>query len=271
MDRSLDEASLMLRSSTTQTLRRIVLPLLKPALISALIYSFVRSMTTISGVIFLATAEFELATVYIIGRAGNGDYGVALAYCTVLILVLSSFAVLTQWLVGERKLGRRKDYKMPNSNAGIVFEKVTKRYGNNPKMPLAVKGVDFSIPKGTLTTILGPSGCGKTTILRMIAGLEMPTSGEIFINGKNVTTLGPAERNVSLVFQSYALFPHMNVVQNVAYGLNMSRVPKKEALSRASETLANVGLVGFNERLPSELSGGQQQRVALARALVLEP
>lgn len=108
LDRSLDEASLMLRASSFQTFMRVTLPLLKPALISALVYSFVRAMTTISGVIFLATAEYELSTVFIIGRAGNGDYGVALAYCTVLIFILSISALLIQWMVGERQLGRRK-------------------------------------------------------------------------------------------------------------------------------------------------------------------
>ncbi|RYF64422.1 MAG: ABC transporter ATP-binding protein, partial [Comamonadaceae bacterium] len=137
--------------------------------------------------------------------------------------------------------------------------------------PLAVKGISFEVPQGTLTTILGPSGCGKTTTLRMIAGLESPTGGQIFMGGRDVTTLGPGERNVSMMFQSYALFPHMNVVENVAYGLRMSGVAKPEAAARASDALKGVGLVGFNERLPSELSGGQQQRVALARALVLEP
>jgi iron(III) transport system permease protein len=108
LDRSLDEASLMLRASTTQTLFRVVLPLLKPALVAALVYSFVRAMTTVSAVIFLVTAENELATTYIIGRVGNGDYGVALAYCTVLIVLMSAAIALIQFLVGERKLGRRK-------------------------------------------------------------------------------------------------------------------------------------------------------------------
>ena len=125
--------------------------------------------------------------------------------------------------------------------------------------------------KGTLTTILGPSGCGKTTTLRMIAGLEAPTSGQIFIDGREVTTLGPAERNVSMVFQSYALFPHMNVLANVSYGLSVSGTAKAETLQRARAAMASVGLTGFDTRLPSELSGGQQQRVAVARALVLEP
>ncbi|HSI54416.1 MAG: ABC transporter ATP-binding protein [Ramlibacter sp.] len=158
-----------------------------------------------------------------------------------------------------------------SGNAGIEFRNVTKRYSADPKAPLAVKGISFIVPRGTLTTILGPSGCGKTTTLRMIAGLESPTSGTIMVDGRDVTTLGPADRNVSMMFQSYALFPHMDVVENVMYGLKMSGIPKAQAMARAVEALRNVGLVGFDERLPSELSGGQQQRVALARALVLEP
>ena len=154
---------------------------------------------------------------------------------------------------------------------GIEFRNITKRYGADASAPLAVKGISFTVPQGTLTTILGPSGCGKTTTLRMIAGLESPTSGQIFMGGRDVTTLGPGERNVSMMFQSYALFPHMNVIENVSYGLLMSGVAKPEAAQRARDALKGVGLVGFDERLPSELSGGQQQRVALARALVLEP
>ena len=154
---------------------------------------------------------------------------------------------------------------------GIEFRNITKRYGTDTSAPLAVKGISFTVPQGTLTTILGPSGCGKTTTLRMIAGLESPTSGQIFMGGRDVTTLGPGERNVSMMFQSYALFPHKNVIENVSYGLRMSGVAKPEAAQRARDALKGVGLVGFDERLPSELSGGQQQRVALARALVLEP
>ena len=156
-------------------------------------------------------------------------------------------------------------------NDGIAFCNITKRYGDDTRAPLVVKGISFTVPKGTLTTILGPSGCGKTTTLRMIAGLEAPSSGQIFIAGREVTTLGPAERNVSMVFQSYALFPHMNVLANVAYGLNVSGTAKAEAKRRAQAAMASVGLTGFDARLPSELSGGQQQRVAVARALVLEP
>jgi len=156
-------------------------------------------------------------------------------------------------------------------NNGIEFHNITKRYGTDADAPLAVKGISFVIKQGTLTTILGPSGCGKTTSLRMIAGLESPTSGSIIMGGRDVTTLGPAQRNVSMMFQSYALFPHMNVIENVSYGLKMSGIAKPLAKARALEAMKNVGLVGYDERLPSELSGGQQQRVALARALVLEP
>ena len=153
---------------------------------------------------------------------------------------------------------------------GIQFKQVSKRYGGLDS-PLVVKGINFVVPKGSLTTILGPSGCGKTTTLRMIAGLEVPSGGQIIIDGKDVTHLGPSERNVSMVFQSYALFPHMNVIGNVRYGLDVSGVAKPEAQERALHSLAQVGLKGYETRLPSELSGGQQQRVALARALVLEP
>jgi iron(III) transport system ATP-binding protein len=151
--------------------------------------------------------------------------------------------------------------------ASIAFRRVTKRYGP----VVAVDDVSFTIGAGTLVTLLGPSGCGKTTILRMVAGLELPSAGTILIGGEDVTARAAAERDVSMVFQSYALFPHMSVLENVRYGLVVSRRPKAEADERARVTLALVGLTGLEHRLPSELSGGQQQRVAVARALVLEP
>ena len=151
--------------------------------------------------------------------------------------------------------------------ASIEIRHVTKRYGD----VAAVYDISFTIVAGSLVTLLGPSGCGKTTTLRMIAGLELPTSGTILIGGADVTTTPASERDVSMVFQSYALFPHMSVLENVRYGLIVSRMPKRQADERARLALATVGLAGYDERLPSELSGGQQQRVAVARALVLEP
>ena len=149
----------------------------------------------------------------------------------------------------------------------VEFKHVTKAYGDVQ----AVRDLSFTIEHGKLMTLLGPSGCGKTTTLRLIAGLEMVTEGNVFIGGKEVTRLSASDRDVSMVFQSYALFPHMTVMQNVSYGLTMSRMSKAEVSERAHEGLNLVGLTGFGGRLPSELSGGQQQRVAVARALVLEP
>ena len=153
------------------------------------------------------------------------------------------------------------------TEVAVEFQNVTKAFGDVQ----AVRNLNFRIEHGKLVTLLGPSGCGKTTTLRLIAGLEMVTAGNIFIDGKEVTKLSASDRDVSMVFQSYALFPHMTVMQNVSYGLAMSQMPKLEAKEKALEGLELVGLAGFGERLPSELSGGQQQRVAVARALVLEP
>ena len=151
--------------------------------------------------------------------------------------------------------------------ASVTFQTVTKAYGD----VVAVNGVSFTIEPGTLVTLLGPSGCGKTTTLRMIAGLEMATKGNIFIGEEDVTKLPATDRDVSMVFQSYALFPHMTVLENVSYGLLVSGQKKAQAHAAAEDGLGLVGLNGYGRRLPSELSGGQQQRVAVARALVLEP
>ena len=149
----------------------------------------------------------------------------------------------------------------------MEFRHVSKLYG-----PVAaVRDVSFSITGGTLVTLLGPSGCGKTSTLRLIAGLERPSRGQILIDGQDVTLRSAAERDVSMVFQSYALFPHMSVLENVCYGLRASGIRRARAEAMAAEKLKIVGLSGFERRLPSELSGGQQQRVAVARAIVLEP
>jgi iron(III) transport system ATP-binding protein len=152
-------------------------------------------------------------------------------------------------------------------SASVEFRNVIRRYGS----VVAVNDVSFTVQAGTLVTLLGPSGCGKTTTLRMIAGLDMPSEGKIMIGDEDVTFLPPTDRDVSMVFQSYALFPHMSVIENVAYGLAGSGLTKAQQQEKAREGMAMVGLSGYESRLPSELSGGQQQRVACARALVLEP
>ena len=159
--------------------------------------------------------------------------------------------------------------EIKSNAASVEFRNITKIYGKS-KTP-AVDDISLTIEAGKLVTLLGPSGCGKTTTLRMIAGLEMATSGQILIGGAEVTRLPATDRDVSMVFQSYALFPHMTVDENVRYGLRFSGYARKEVIDRASAGLELVGLSGFGDRLPSQLSGGQQQRVAVARALVLEP
>ena len=138
-------------------------------------------------------------------------------------------------------------------------------------LPPAVAGVDLQIRAGEFVTLLGPSGSGKTTTLNMIAGFEHPTSGQVCIGGTDVSSLPPHKRGLGMVFQQYALFPHMTVAQNVAFPLRRRKVRKKEAAKRVADVLELVGLRGFGERLPTQLSGGQQQRVALARAVVFNP
>lgn len=135
----------------------------------------------------------------------------------------------------------------------------------------AVKGVNLDIDKGDLVTLLGPSGCGKTTTLRMIAGFEFPTEGTITLDGQEINSLPSHKRDMSMVFQSYAIFPHLNVFENIAYGLNVQRLDRRAILKRVNRVLDLVHLEGYGDRAPGQLSGGQQQRVALARALVMEP
>ena len=151
--------------------------------------------------------------------------------------------------------------------AEVKFENITKKFNET----IAVDNVSCKFEAGTLTTLLGPSGCGKTTSLRIIAGLERATSGKILVDNEDVTLLPATDRDVSMVFQSYALFPHMSVIENVSYGLKMINVNKEEYTEKALETLKLVNLEGYENRMPSELSGGQQQRVAVARAIVLKP
>ena len=147
--------------------------------------------------------------------------------------------------------------------------KVYKQSGN--KTVTAVDNVSLEIAPGEFVTLLGPSGCGKTTILRMVAGFEVPTDGQVFIGADNVTGLTPDKRDTAMVFQSYALFPHLNVFDNIAYGLKIKKMSMADIKEKVMGILALVGLGDLENRAPNQLSGGQQQRVALARALVMEP
>ncbi|GGG41486.1 ABC transporter ATP-binding protein [Chelatococcus composti] len=151
--------------------------------------------------------------------------------------------------------------------AFIAFKNVTKKFG----ALTVVDNLDLEIAKGEFVSLLGPSGSGKTTLLMMLAGFERPTSGEIFLDGKPITHLPPHRRQMGMVFQNYALFPHMTVAENVAFPLEMQRVPRAEIVRRVERALDMVRLGALKDRKPSQLSGGQQQRVALTRALVFEP
>jgi len=149
----------------------------------------------------------------------------------------------------------------------IAIENLTKRFGSLA----AVNAVSLSIEQGELYTLLGPSGCGKTTLLRLIAGFNAADEGQIRFDSRVVNAVPPHERGIGMVFQNYALWPHMTVGENVAYGLKLRKIPSAEIAARVHDVLAKVGLTGLNERYPGQLSGGQQQRVALARALILNP
>lgn len=149
----------------------------------------------------------------------------------------------------------------------LKVSNLTKIYGNKK----AVNEVSFQCEKGSMTCILGPSGCGKTTILRCLGGFENPDNGNIILNGKNIVNLNPEERPISTVFQSYGLFPHKSVIENVIYGLKFKGYSKSEAIKEGSKMLDIVGLSSYENRRITELSGGEQQRVALARSLVVKP
>jgi iron(III) transport system ATP-binding protein len=153
----------------------------------------------------------------------------------------------------------------------LVLKNLVKIFGSRKDTVVAVDKVNLEVKEGELVTLLGPSGCGKTTALRMISGFELPTSGKIFIDGEEVTTTPPNQRPTTMVFQNYALFPHMTVYQNIAYGLKIHREKEKNIRERTETIMNLVGLKGLNNRSPAQLSGGQQQRVSLARSLIMEP
>lgn len=166
---------------------------------------------------------------------------------------------------------RSKDGQSVDSATGqspaIELRRLSKTYGDLD----AVRQLELSIRSGEFFTLLGPSGCGKSTTLRMVAGLETPTEGQVYLEGKDVTATAPERRSTSTVFQDYALFPHLTVLGNVLFPLRMKRLPKSEGLDKANKILQLVGLAGLEDRRPEQLSGGQRQRVALARSLVWRP
>ena len=156
---------------------------------------------------------------------------------------------------------------MGHESSLISLKNISKTFGS----VRAIKDISIDIKEGELITFIGPSGCGKTTLLRTIAGFYKPTTGHVYLDGEDITNLPPEKRATGMVFQNYALFPHLSVFENVAYGLKLRKVSKSDLQVRVEEALAQVQLEGYGDRKPSELSGGQQQRVAIARCLVLRP
>ncbi|MEN1761819.1 ABC transporter ATP-binding protein [Anoxynatronum sibiricum] len=167
--------------------------------------------------------------------------------------------------------GYEKEFSSKSSR--VLLKQLMKRFpsheGGDPVV--AVNNIDLEIKTGELTTLLGPSGCGKTTTLRMVAGFEIPTSGEIYLGDENVVTKAPNKRDIAMVFQSYALFPHLSVYENILYGLKLKRMTKEQMHDKASKVVELMQLEPMKNRFPNQISGGQQQRVALARAIVIEP
>ena len=155
--------------------------------------------------------------------------------------------------------------------ASISLRNVVKRYGTGPKAVAVIHGVNAEIEHGEFIVIVGPSGCGKSTLLRMVAGLEEVTGGEIAINGKVVNHVEPSDRDIAMVFQNYALYPHMSVFDNMAYGLKIAKVPMEEIKARVEKAARILEIGPFLQRKPRELSGGQRQRVAMGRAIVRQP
>ena len=158
-------------------------------------------------------------------------------------------------------------------SSGVVLKDVTKIFQqpDTGKDFVAVDHINLEIKDGEMVTLLGPSGCGKTTTLRMISGFEYPTSGNVFIGERDVAKIPPNKRGISMVFQSYALFPHLNIWENIAYGLRVAKLPQDEIIQRTNNVVELMQLKGMEKRFPNQLSGGQQQRVAIARALEMNP
>ncbi len=171
------------------------------------------------------------------------------------------------------KVKENIDTTFSSKSSQILLKNLVKKFpnpdGGDPV--IAVNNVDLVVEDGELITLLGPSGCGKTTMLRMVSGFETPTSGEIYLGDENVVSVPANKRNIAMVFQSYALFPHLTIYENVTYGLKLRKLPKEEIQERADKAIKLMRLEKLKDRLPAHVSGGQQQRVALARAVVIEP
>jgi putative spermidine/putrescine transport system ATP-binding protein len=290
-NRSYEEAARDLGATAWQGTREVTLPILLPGIIGVALFGFTLSYDEFARTVLTAGSDNTLPleiwamttnvtspALYAVGTVTT------LVSFTVIGVALGSIALIQRRRsrhaaasLGEVPAtaaqltdhGRRPAMPAHAHNGSIELVAVTKTY--TPGAQPAVADLDLRVEHGAYCCLLGPSGCGKTTILRMIAGHEFPTSGDVLIGNRNVTNLPPAERGTAMMFQSYALFPHRSVIDNVAFALKIRGINKAERYTTARELLEKVRLEAFANRLPSELSGGQQQRVALARALITNP
>ncbi len=290
-NRSYEEAARDLGATAWQGTREVTLPILLPGIIGVALFGFTLSYDEFARTVLTAGSQNTLP-LEIWAMTTNVTSPALYAVGTVTTLV--SFTVIGTALGSIALIQRHRSRHATSSDTGlpatpalpsdngpnpamapavpngkIELVDVTKQY--TPGAPPAVADLDLRVEHGAYCCLLGPSGCGKTTILRMIAGHEFPTSGDVLIGDRNVTNLPPVERGTAMMFQSYALFPHRSVIDNVAFALKMRGVAKNDRYTTARELLEKVRLEAFANRLPSELSGGQQQRVALARALITNP
>jgi len=290
-NRSYEEAARDLGATAWQSTREVTLPILLPGIIGVALFGFTLSYDEFARTVLTAGSENTLP-LEIWAMTTNVTSPALYAVGTVTTLV--SFIVIGVALGSIALIQRRRSRHAAQSTADVLITSpqatdhgrrpamtahaqngsielvaVTKSY--TPGAPPAVSELDLRVEHGAYCCLLGPSGCGKTTILRMIAGHELPTSGDVLIGNRNVTNLPPVQRGTAMMFQSYALFPHRSVIDNVAFALKIRGIGKAERYSTARELLEKVRLEAFANRLPSELSGGQQQRVALGRALINNP
>ena len=290
-NRSYEEAARDLGATAWQGTREVTLPILLPGIIGVALFGFTLSYDEFARTVLTAgstntlpleiwamTTNVTSPTLYAVGTVttlvsftviGAALGSIALIQRRRSRHAVASFDKIPATLAQTTDHGRRPDMPAHAQNGSIELVSVTKTY--TPGASPAVANLDLRIDHGAYCCLLGPSGCGKTTILRMIAGHEFPTSGDVLIGNRNVTNLPPVDRGTAMMFQSYALFPHRSVIDNVAFALKIRGISKDVRNATARELLEKVRLEAFANRLPSELSGGQQQRVALARALITNP
>lgn len=264
LDDTLEDMSASLGATGWTTFRRVTFPALAPAIVAGGFLAFIISFDNFPISYFLMPAGVSTLPIEIQSSIKFGFTPEINAISTVIIGVSLLCLAVVGLIMGKTFLGMMGGKK---SMSEVILKKLTKVYGGTT----VVDHIDLTVPDGTLTSILGPSGCGKTTTLRMIAGFETPESGDVLFDGVSVSKVPVNQRGIGMVFQSYALFSHMTVGQNVSYGLEQQKVKGEELRQRVEEALKMVHMEEYINRKPRQLSGGQQQRVALARALVIRP